>query len=210
MLATLADLKGKLGIPSSDTSRDADLALVLEAATERVLDLTRHLETDASRTDTFRNVRFNHSFLLGKRPVASVTRVEGRGLGMTSWVALSYDLLDAGRGEIVLLGAGAWWPPTEAQQERFRRWRNPEWALVRVTYQVTGLGAADGTPPEPPKDLRDATASLAAYWYRRDLAGAAQGSQIGLVREQWLSEPVPAWAQARLARYLESRLARWV
>jgi hypothetical protein len=209
MLATLAEVKGKLGIPTTDTSRDSDLTLVLQAAGERILDLTRCLEGDATRVDLHRNVRLNHGLLLEKRPVSAVTRVEGRGLGMTGWVDLSYDLLDAGRGEIVLLGAGAWWPPTSLQPEWFRRWRNPEWPLVRVTYQVTGLGSADGSPPEPPQDIRDAVASLAAYWYRRDLANAAEASSIGEIREEWLSEAVPAWALARLARYLERGLAAW-
>lgn len=208
MLGTLDDLKGKLDIPESDTSRDGPLTLALETATAKVLHLCRYAEEDeASHVETFRNVTFNRDLLLELRPIDPDTIVfEGRALGEATWSTLDGDVLNADEGRVILLGASAWWPPTNTLQPGFTKWRDPVWPLIRVTYDVTGLGN------NPASELIDAAASLAGFWYDRDLAGAGESSMIGPVSRKWLNESLPKTLLEKLTGHMSGRGggAQWV
>lgn len=214
MLASLEDLKGKLDIPATDLSRDSALLLVLESASEKVLDVCRYSETAiTARQEIFRNVQYNRDLFTALRPIdPGVAAVfEGRPLGQgadgtqPAWSKLEGDVIDAAEGRFTLLGASGWWPPTQrGLQPNYQRWRDPEWPIIRVTYNVTALAP-------PPDELVDACASLAAFWFDRDLAGAGSVSQIGQVRREWLNDALPATFTARLSSHISVGAgAQWV
>lgn len=205
MLATLEEVKDKLGI--AGTERDDALLVVLETASARVLESCRYVEADAeAREDTFERVKEAMPFFLTKRPVATVTSVEGRGYGSDSWASLSFDLIDAAKGRIVVVGSDlGWWPPKGPG----RKVKGNEWPLVKVTYDVTGIGAADFGTPEPPEALHNAAASLAAYWYQRHLMGAYMESSIGSLGAKLLSDPLPPSFAAELVGHYEAAGATW-
>jgi hypothetical protein len=207
---TLDDLKGKIGLPVSDTSRDDALTLVLEGASAKVAELARFSEAnETGRVDLFENIQVGTKIVLERRPVdvsQNAVVVEGRYLAATeAWSALSFDLLDADKGELLVLGRDAWWPPTLVLRPPFMQWRNVTWPQVRVTYDVTGQGSDSSAPQE----LQDVTVALARYWYDRDLAGAATSEQIGVLTREYSTEAVPAWVLSRLAKHRKER-ASWV
>lgn len=205
MLGTLEDLKGKMDIAATDVSRDGALTLALETASVKVLDLCRYAELDAPATkEIFRNVQFNRDLFTALRPIANVV-FEGRALGESVWSTLDGDVIDPAEGRIILLGASSWWPPQQPTAA-FRRWRDPVWPIIRVTYDVTGFGA------DPADELVDAACSLAAFWFDRDLAGASDTSTIGPVSRKWLNEGLPAPLLEKLSKHTKKRGggARWV
>lgn len=215
MLASLENVKGKLGIALTDTSQDEAITLVLQDASVKILSLGRYSETDlAGRQDIFQEVQVETPVALTLRPVSAVTLVEGRTPGNTDWVTLAYDLTDATKGEVSLLGAESWWPPTPDRivRPRFSRWREPTWPIVRVTYDVTGIGSEGNVAPAAvvPSDLRDATAALAAYWYDRHLALASESAQVGQIRRTYMDADIPSWVLSSIASHMEEQRARWV
>jgi hypothetical protein len=202
-IATLDDVKAAAGIAPDDTSKDEALQLALDAASAKVLDLTRHVEaTVGGRIDTFRDVQLDTVLALTKRPVAALTTVEARSFGNSGWTTMSADLVDANEGEIVVLGMQNWWPPTLRLTPASQRWRNPRWPIVRVTYDVTGVAGS------VPGDLLGATSALAVYWWQRDNAGAASVEKVGQLARTWTNEPLPGAVLSRLASYRRS--ATWV
>lgn len=205
MLASLEDVKRKLDLPVTDESRDEGILLVLGAATVRLLDWTRYQEdTQTGRVDTLRRVRQGVEILLPKRPVAAVTLAQGRVLGGTVWTTLTADLVDPEQGTIVIVRTDEW-PPKPSQSAAYR-WREYVWPIVKVTYNVTGVGEEETVAD----DLRDLCAELTHYWYRRHLAGAAEEVTIGPLREKLMKEAVPDWLRPHLAAHTRGGSARWV
>ena len=206
MIATLDDVKGKLDLPASDTSRDDALTLALESASAKVLDLCRYSEADVTgHQQLFRNVQFNRDLFLDLRPInvaaGHVVVFEGRGLGQPDWSELTGDVLDAQEGRVIVLGASAWWPPQRTLQPAFQRWRDPIWPQIRVTYDVVGVTS------NPASELIDAAASLAAFWYDRDLAGAKEDSRIGQVQVTWLNEALPSTLLEKISKHVRGESA---
>jgi hypothetical protein len=211
--ATLEDVKGKLGIAASDASRDDALVLVLDATCERLEDLTRYSADKISgRQDVFRDVQATRTIALTRRPIAVVNgvptvTVEGRPLGAAaSWSTLAADVVDAEKGELVLLGFQAWWPPSQFRRPRSARWREYAWDVVRVTYDVAGQGDAGAAAPK----LIDVNAAWAAYLYQRHLAGAREQQAIGPIREVLMSESLPGFVAAAVAALDSGEMATWV
>lgn len=196
-ITNLATIKGKLGI--STTSRDAAITSVWNGAEAWVIDRTGFALASGSRTDVLRDVQLDRPFLLTRRPVSALTLAEGRvpGGDGASWAELTADLLDADKGEVIVLGAPGFqvWPPTQPEAEWFR-WRDPIWPLVRVSY-TTGAATV-------PNDLVDATAALAAYWYQRHLAGVTSATRIVETSESYLSYGIPPWVSVVVERYVRS------
>ena len=191
MLATVEDVKAKLELAATDTSRDDALLLVLGSASEKVLELTRRLEFDVQgRVDTLRDVQVGVPFLLSKRPVANVV-AEYRPVGSAAWAGLTEDVLDAERGEVIVVGADSWPPSTV----RPLSWRTLRYDLVRVTYNVEGTDSGEAVEPAR---LRDAAAALAAYWFDRQVGGAAKSLSVGFLKKEYLDLDVPAWVTALL------------
>lgn len=212
MLATLNDLKAKLGIDSSDTALDGPLELVLESASDRVLKLCRYSEAEADdQVEYFQNVRNGDKIWLPMRPVKVTSDVadvsaQGRAIGIADWADLAIDVLDPDRGIVAILDAADWryFTPDPIRGPRRTRYK---WAVVKVTYSVTGVGSE----VDAPKAVQDATAALAAYWYDRHVSGAAESISIGSLRKSILTEAIPEWIESALAdRMEEGQRARWV
>jgi hypothetical protein len=206
MLATLDELKGRLGI--SDTSLDDELTTILTAASEKVLDLCGYVSADTTGiVETFRNVQQGREFLLAKRNVTGTPTVEGRAHG-TSFLALSSDLLDPADGVLMILGAAEWWPPNYVEQRRpsFRRWREPIWPVVRVTYDAAGIGD-EQTAPDP---LRNGALRLAVFWRSLDQAGATVEARVGQLEQTLSEKPLPKDLTSILgSHYRRREAARW-
>lgn len=183
-LATLAQAKAKLEIPTADTSRDAALQIVLDAASRRLLSLARYSEAGASDvTETRRNVTAGETVELAFRPVSNVTAT-GRLRGAAA-SSLDLDVLDATRGRVTILSWADSWPPSGIDDRR-------AWPVVTFTYDVAAT--ASGMP-----HLTDAILALAAYWYDRHVAGAAADAQLGPVHKTLMTDAIPAWVAAEVA-----------
>lgn len=205
MLGTIDTLKQAVGIPVGDTSRDAALTVALSAASEKLLGRCRYSEDDVTaQVDYLEKLKYNRKARLELRPVANVV-VEGRALGQTNedWTPLVGDVLNPAEGVFLVLGAQNWWPPTQQVQPRFMKWRDPEWPIIRVTYDVAGLGA------DVPDDLQQAVYALAGYWYERIAAGASSSEQAGQLKRTFMDAALPAWVEPMLSRHLKGSYATW-
>lgn len=187
MLATIADVKGKLGIPSTLTVPNEHIALVLADASEKILQLTRYLELDETgRQEIHRFVQLGQPFRLRKRPVSSVV-LEYRHYGSASWNPIDEDVIDAADGLVVAVGTESWPPPIRPVQPA-------RYEILRATFNVVGLDAGEAVGDQ----LRDACAALAAYWYDRHSGGAAEDQSAGFLSKKYLSAGVPAWIISQL------------
>ncbi len=218
-LTDIGAVKAKLGIPVDDTGQDAAIAAVLAAAEAWVLDRTRYDLTGGTRIDVLVDVPVGLPVALKRRPVTALVAVEGRllgigtGTGPEQWTPLAAGLRDAGAGTLVVLGANepmAWGGGgvgvgVGGGMAPWFRWRGAViWPQVRVTYTVAALSPV-------PADLADLTATLAAYWYDRDRAGAASETGLDPVRMAYHDAAVPSWVSVRLARYVPTpAIAAWV
>jgi hypothetical protein len=213
-LTDVGAVKAKLGIPADDTGQDAAIAAVLAAAEAWVLDRTRYDLTGGTRIEVLADVPVGLPVALKRRPVTALVAVEGRllgtGPGPEQWTPLAAGLRDAGAGTLVVLGANepTAWPPSAGVgvgMAPWFRWRSAvTWPQVRVTYTVAALSPV-------PADLADLTATLAAYWYDRDRAGAASETDLDPVRMVYHDAAVPPWVSVRLARHVPTpAMAAWV
>ena len=148
-LATLAQLKGLLGIDSGDTSRDVALQLALDSAEESILAVTGYsLTALTGRVDIFENKRVGSPIQLSKRPVSGTFVVEGRVMGAfdSDFNGLAASLPDVNKGRMTLLGlqdlSTFYYPgafPPRPDPTGYFKWRGFTWAVVRVTYDVLAL-----------------------------------------------------------------------
>lgn len=207
MIGSLESFKQAIG--TDDGSRDDALTVLLDAATLKVLDRCGYEEDDTTGVITlFRKLKYNRLAILEKRPVVDGTLVvEGRALGQPAenWTALVSDILDPALGKFTVLGAQGWWPPTQDIQPRFMRWRDPEWPIIRATYNVTGIGSGE----DAPEDLIAAVYALAGYWQDVLLAGAATSEQAGQLRRELDKVSMPSWVESMLGRHTKGRAATW-
>lgn len=208
MLATLDEIKTRLDIELADTSQDDALTTMLNAASQKVLDLCRYVETTGQVVEYHRNVQQAREFKLERRKVdpAAIT-VEGRSHGNDTFQTLASDLLDPDDGVAMILGSAEWWPPNYAEQRRpaFRRWREPIWPVVRVTYTAIGIGDEQSAPDE----LRQATLRLATYWREIDNVGATTSMKIGQLSQSWSDRPAPSDLRSILGRHYRGTSATW-
>lgn len=198
-LATLDQVKAKLEIPTSDLSEDAAVQDVLDAAEQYVLDQTGYVLTTQSVEDIVRPGQIGRVLHLRKRPVSNVT-AQVRMFGSDTWTDIAIDVIDANEGIVVLPGEAAW--PPGMNNPRWFAWREPAWDVLRISYTATALSPV-------PDDLSDATAALAAYWYRAHLAGVVTEAGVGQVRETYSQLPVLAAVDAVLARHRRETVTWW-
>lgn len=179
LLSTVALARAKLGLSPADTSRDAELQVVLDGVESWILAQTGYDLVGGPHSETFRRVQEGRTLWLGKRPVSALSDVQGRELGAASWETLQADLVDGPNGKLVILGrnAAGSWPPSASAGSPWASWRARIWPLVQVTY-VTSAQTV-------PNDLLDAAAALAAYWWLRQRTPAlrlhASGSDPGAI-----------------------------
>ncbi len=206
-IASLARVRTKLEIPQGDDSFDLALRDVILGVEEEASKLTALELTAQTRTETLLDLQIGRRFYLNRRPIASITSVKGRGLGSTqppTWFDLSYDLQDAEKGLLVLIGG--WpcgvssWPPAQSPAA-WLRGRAQTYPVVQVVY-ATALPAYE-------KDFIEAVEALCVYRYRRQLAAAASNYSVAGVSESLLDADVPDWVKAQLLLYTRPTL-RWV
>ena len=197
-MATLAAVKGKLGIPSTVTTLDADVRRSLDAADEYVTSQTGYSAVALSgRVEVLREVRPNEKIFLNRRPV-SITSITHRDPGSSVESALTYDLVDAEKGELWLVPDATAFSPWMSAG---RQWRGL-WRIVTVTYSVTAAA--------PTADLADAVAELATFWYKNDRANV-KSMGAGPFNTQFdRDRSVPRHVQLRINRYRVGRIARLV
>lgn len=216
MLAQLQDLKDRLGV--TDGGQDGDLSSILEASSDKVLAVCRYSELDATGiVEALREVQQGREYRTKLRRVNALPtdgtmptsgfKVEGRGHG-NAFAQLSVDLIDADDGVWTILGAAEWWPPNYAEERRpsFRRWRQPIWPVVRVTYDVTGINDSELAPAA----LREATLTLAVYWLGQSKAGAVSDVTIGQLSQTISDEPMPHSVRSLLGGHYQAAGATWV
>lgn len=210
MLAALVDLKARLGV--TDTTQDIALTSLLNACTNKILKICRYVEHDTiGYTETHRNVRQSREQTTDLRPIKTDVNpfaAQGRSYG-SEWLPMTLDLLDAIEGVFWVLGAFNWWPLTYTQQrsgQMSRRWRDPVWPIVQLTYDVTGIGDSTTCPAE----LTEATLALAIHWLGQEVAGASDEIGMGQLRQKINRDPIPPHVRAMLADHYSSTGARWV
>lgn len=201
MLALLDDIKTRLDIDAADVSMDDDLTAILETASEKILSLCRYSENADEIVEIVRNVQQGREYRTKTRllvadsgtPDVAVFKAEGRGHG-SSFQQLAVDVLDSTDGVWMILGSSEWWPPNyvEERRPRFRRWREPIWPVVKLTYGVVGVG------DPAPRELSDAAVSLAIHWLTQSKSGAITDVQIGQLKQSISDAPVPSHVKAML------------
>lgn len=215
MLAQLSDIKTRLGIDAADTTQDDDLASILEASADKILSLCRYVDEDTDGiVEMFTDVQQSQTYRTKTRllaapsgtPDPAVFKVEGRGHG-TTFVQLAVDVLDPADGSWMILGASEWWPPNYVEERRpkFRRWREPVWPVVKVTYNAVGIeGDTDSAAT-----LREATIALAIHWLGQSQAGAVTDVQIGQMKQTISDQPIPQHVKAMLGSHAKRAGATW-
>jgi hypothetical protein len=191
-LGTLEGLKDKLSIPATDTSRDAELELLLLAAQRYVLRQTRYAVDDGTITaEIHENVREGDAIYAKVRPIDETEDlvVSGRLLGSDSWTILEAELVDANEGRIRIVNSiDAPWPPVQAAWSAWPwgRRRKAVWPIVRLAY--ANLEA----PAEGIEDLALVVEVLAAHWDREGAgAGTLTGQTAGIVSETYGDRDTP-------------------
>lgn len=202
-LATLTQVKAKLDVLATDTSLDTAIQAVLDAASAFVVSDAGYTLSATALTEVFRNVPRDGTIYTAKRPITTLASVKIRDPGSAVLTTITGDLVDAARGEIILVPDLAGWGwPTYDVFPRSARYRLGEWSILQVDYTPTATAAA--TYP----DLTDAEAELAAYWYREHRANAKSVTS-GLGGETFLNMGIPPSIQAILRKH-KRRSARWV
>ncbi len=195
-LANLDQLKGKLSIPLTDTSRDADLQIVLGAVTAFILKRTRYALVPTTVTDELHENIIEGSQVWTKlRPIdPSFTIVaDARVYGATQYTGLIPDLIVPGDGQLRILGiTGSLriFPPPPPVIGLVRRHKAFRWPIVRLQYRTL--------EPDGLEDLSDACAAMAAYVERVGATGHLTSSQVGLVKDDYaaLVPGLPAFPPA--------------
>lgn len=200
-LATLAQVRAKLKIPASDTSEDADVQAVLNAAERYVLDRTGYTLVAETVEEIFPQSQVGRAIHLRKRPVVNAS-AQVRTRGSPTWLDVAIDIIDPAEGVVVLpLALLSTLPAQGFAPAHWFSWRNPVWDVLKVIYTTAPLNPI-------PADLSDATAQLAAYWYRQQLAGPISDTAVGNIREAYSQLPIPPAVEAVLAKY-DRREVRW-
>lgn len=180
-LADLAGLKARLGIPSTDTSRDTELTALLASANRMLLRLSRITLDDASITgEIHAGVREGSFVRTNVRPVDPDVPivVEGRSSASSTWTTLAGDLEDSYDGRIRIIGSGdlIGFPPTYLRP-RWSNWRRPRWDVIRLGYDAMAATTFE--------DLTGASIALAAYWSTEGITGSSGHTEtVGQVTEQ--------------------------
>lgn len=182
-LATIDQVKPKLGILAADTSQDAELTSALAAAQAYVLARTRlSLAPVSVDAEIHENVLEGAVLLSALRPIdtASALTAAGRVLGSDQWSAVVADCVDPNRGMFRIVGVTAalrvFPPPAfpDGLVHRHRRWR---WPVLRLGYTTADPGNLDR--------LADPTAGIAAYLIRTGEAANLALETVGQVTEQY-------------------------
>jgi hypothetical protein len=213
-IATLTDLKALLGIPAAETSKDVALAAVLAAAESWALQLTGHsLAAELARVDILESTRLGFPVFLTRRPVSAITSVKGRAYGETDLRDLKYDLTDATKGRVVILGSdfvgfygglfgSGLYNPERLRPHPYFRWREVIYPVIQITYNVAEFQA--------PAEYKQAVMAIAGSMYTQHAKAGLKSLSVGNISESYGEmAAVDPGAVALLTPYLRG-LARVV
>lgn len=215
-LTTLADVKSRLSIPSSDTSKDALIESYIPGVEEDILALTGYSFTGGQRVDTLTDWQRGTTRLSEVRPVLSIVNIEGRVLGtQATFNKLLGDIKNPRDGRVLLVGyLNAFYDPRAGYGaaygggtwENWYKWREYTWPIVRLTYTVDPLGS-DTNPV--PKTLTVAATEWLAYILGKPAgSGSLTSVSIEKVSEsygQGTKGPMPPFVSAMLARHIREQ-----
>ena len=196
--AGLASAKGKLDIPTADTSLDTFITECVNAAIAKIMAECGYDETAASHTEYLTRVEFDELITTKYRPVDATSAIVAnvRYPGSTTKLPITTDLIDPAAGQIKLVPYFFDYGPERIHTRKF------EHAIVELTYKTTSFAAStDGY------EIPDAIASLAAYWFKEDRS-LAKSVSVGQIHEQLLNMAIPDHILAKLARH-KRRAVRW-
>lgn len=198
-LATLAAVKGKLDIPTGDTSLDTDITACLNAADAFIKGQTGFDETATERTEYLTDVPYDARISTEFRPVDSGVAIvaQARSVGGATWTTLTADLVNALKGLIILVpDSTASWGPLRPKDSV------GEHAIVKLAYKTTAFAAATHG-----YEIPDIIASLAAYWFRESRA-LAKSIGAGPASESFMNLPLPPHILGPLYNYKRGT-AKW-
>ena len=199
-LVALAQVKQKLDIPLSDTTRDGEITLVMQDVVAWILKTT-HLDLDGgnSYSELHRNVQSGGQLYLNWRPVATVSSVTARRPGGNAQ-ELEYDLIDAEQGLLILLGGTGFrsWPPVQTERPVWFGWREARWPLVTVNYATAAATIAP--------DLSDVAAAITAAYWMAHKAGLRVYSAFGSIIERYSTDQIPTFCLPVLASYQRQKV----
>jgi hypothetical protein len=210
MLASVADLKGRLRMPATVTEQDAVLEGFLLTAQENILDQTGFVLGTSSATvsnEEIRNAQLGRTYTLKYRPLLpigstplTIVRLEARALGSNIFSQILGEIRSMSDGVVLPLASdiSPEVPPFGAAAPWFK-WRQVIWDVLRVTYKVDHLGSS--TNPVPQR-LSTACIEWALSMYARPGGGAIKTMSIERVSETYRDEPVPDVVRSLLARYI--------
>lgn len=197
-MATLPAVKQKLDIPVTDVSLDNAIQAVLDGADRVAQEVTGYqADAEAARVDRFFDCAPDERLYLTRRPVSSITSATARDPGNSTTTTLTTDLVDGSKGYVWLVpdttAFSPWLRPTKFKQK---------WDIVVVTYVVTATTA-------PPRDLSDAIAELAAFWFKHDRANA-ESITAGPFSESFITDrPMPERV-SQIFRHYSRKVSRIV
>jgi hypothetical protein len=200
-------LKDRLGIPASDTSRDAALTSLLAAVNAYVLRTTHYaLEDGTVASELHDNYREYTDLYTALRPLDPATAVTARGrvLGSTDWTDLVVEVIDAAKGRVKIIGNSSVlrpWPPTAWTTGLVRRWRQNKWPLIELGYDYTAPSAAILA------ELASAAADLAAFSDQSVGTAGVTSLTVGQVTEQYAlgTMSLPPLIGSTLSAFLPTR-----
>jgi hypothetical protein len=217
-LATVADVKERLRLPSASDAQDVILGAFLDAVEEEILAMTGYVVTADPTTDVvtftqeFSDLQLGKTYELLHRPVLDINldpppfqriRLEARSLASNTFSLILGEVKDTARGRFVALASEGFpeYPPTGGTGEWYR-WRQITWPVVRATYRVDPLGSATNLVP---KVFRTAAIEWTVSMYARSGGGALQSLSVGKVSETYIKDSMPPVVAALLARYIRGR-----
>lgn len=211
-IIALGDVKGKLTIPTSDTSEDTAIQLAIDGVIAFITEKTGYEGTATAHTIYRESCQVGRTYEMDHRPIDTAIAVtaQGRthsGYSTITWSDLVADIIDADKGRLMLLGVSNFFqsfPPIEPPNPIFR-WQQPIWPLVKFTYTTVAQTASTW-----PKDLKDAAAHLAAFMYRQSLTSHLNSASLGPISETYSGrgggDPVPGVLRGIIDRYALRRV----
>lgn len=196
---TLDAVKDKLGIPQSVSAYDIPLSNILAAVESRIERRTGYsLVARTSFVETRTNIQTGTPFYTKHRPLTLIRSIEGRLYGEADWTTLEHDVVDADKGQVILIPGSTYdWPPLRTERPaNYFRWRDFIWDIVRITYDVSAYDSNTH-----PAELSDAAAAWVAYLYDRHGGAAASSRDDGVLSQTFMVEDIPPWVNGPLSSH---------
>lgn len=184
MLAHISDVRRAAGLSADDTSNDAELIPVLEAAEDWVKRrYGGEWDVSGSRTVKFYNVAYNAVLsLAAENPTVSAVSAYASPGATAQTLVVNSDYVLETNGKLRLLGTNLW-NPFEGATARF--FPSP-WARLEVTFSATA---------SVPTPVREAVALIAAATWSQQLADV-QGLNAETIGGYSYTRAGPASAKA--------------